>query len=118
MSGDPPSQPPSSSSWEGQEFRPSNFSETCEAINRAFDYRGDVTIRLKSGEEVEGYIFDRKEKTLEPSVRLYVAHDDQPRTVPYKEIQAIVFSGEDTAFGRSWEDWLQKWKKSTSKQDP
>ena len=27
------------------------------------------------------------------------------------EIAGIVFSGEDTAFGRSWEDWAQKWKK-------
>ena len=30
------------------------------AFEKAFDYRGDLTITLKSGEQIEGYIFDRK----------------------------------------------------------
>ena len=30
------------------------------ALEKAFDYRGDVTITRKSGEKVEGYIFDRR----------------------------------------------------------
>ena len=30
------------------------------ALERAFDYRGDVTLTLKSGERVEAYIFDRQ----------------------------------------------------------
>ena len=29
------------------------------AIEQAFDYRGDVTMTLKNGERLEGYIFDR-----------------------------------------------------------
>ena len=30
------------------------------ALEKAFDYRGDVTVTLKNGSVVEGYIFDRK----------------------------------------------------------
>ena len=30
------------------------------ALEKAFDYRGDITITLKDGEKIEGYIFDRK----------------------------------------------------------
>jgi len=29
------------------------------ALEKAFDYRGDVTLTLKDGRRVEGYIFDR-----------------------------------------------------------
>src|SRR4051812_16215382 len=34
--------------------------EIREALEKAFDYRGDVTLRLKQGEVIEGYIFDRR----------------------------------------------------------
>src|ERR1700723_2739468 len=36
------------------------------AFEKAFDYRGDVTLTLKDGSKVEGYIFDRRSngKTL------------------------------------------------------
>src|ERR1700744_3436012 len=30
-----------------------------QALEKAFDYRGDVTMTLKSGERVEAYIFNR-----------------------------------------------------------
>ena len=30
------------------------------ALEKAFDYRGDVTITRKDGSKVEGYIFDRR----------------------------------------------------------
>src|SRR5207245_10667194 len=39
------------------------------ALEKAFDYRGDVSITLKSGEQIEGYIFDRRSgKSLVDSV--------------------------------------------------
>ena len=34
--------------------------ETRKALEKAFDYRGDVTITRKDGTTVEGYLFDRK----------------------------------------------------------
>ncbi len=35
-------------------------AEVLDALEKAFDYRGDVTINCKDGSVVEGYIFDRK----------------------------------------------------------
>src|SRR5882757_8871466 len=35
-------------------------AEVLDALEKAFDYRGDVTIHCKGGSVVEGYIFDRK----------------------------------------------------------
>src|SRR5271167_1223888 len=35
-------------------------SEIREALEKAFDYRGDITITRKDGSQVEGYLFDRR----------------------------------------------------------
>ncbi len=35
-------------------------AEVKEALEKAFDYRGDVTLTLRTGEVVEGYIYDRR----------------------------------------------------------
>jgi hypothetical protein len=34
--------------------------ELRHALEKAFDYRGDVTLTLKSGERIEAYIFNRQ----------------------------------------------------------
>src|ERR1700752_4160849 len=43
------------------------------ALEKAFDYRGDVTITRKDGSTIEGYLFDRRTgaSLKESSVRLY-----------------------------------------------
>src|ERR1700727_679550 len=48
-------------------------AEIREALEKAFDYRGDVTITRKDGSKVEGYLFDRRSgSSLSDSfVRLY-----------------------------------------------
>ncbi len=48
-------------------------AEVLDALEKAFDYRGDVTITCKDGSVIEGYIFDRKTgSTLAQSwVRLF-----------------------------------------------
>ncbi|MEE9232729.1 MAG: hypothetical protein V3U07_04680, partial [Nitrospirales bacterium] len=46
-------------SWEGRDYRPGDDHELREVLGRAFDYRGDVTIQLKTGEQIVGYVFDR-----------------------------------------------------------
>src|SRR6516225_1813895 len=88
--------------------------ELRQALEKAFDYRGDVTITRKDGVKVEGYIFDRRTgKTLSDSVvRLYPKDSTQKVSVPYSEIAALAFSGRDTAAGKSWEAWVRKyWEK-------
>src|SRR4030081_718011 len=78
--------------------------EIRQALEKAFDYRGDVTITRKDGSKVEGYIFDRRTgKTLKDSVvRLYPKNSNEKVTVSYAEIGALAFSGRDTAAGKSW----------------
>ena len=85
-----------------------------EALERAFDYRGDVTLTKKDGTVIEGYIFDRKTaKTLRDSlVRILPKDSNQRQSISYADIAALVFSGRDTAAGKSWEAWVRKyWEK-------
>ena len=82
------------------------------ALEKAFDYRGDVSITRKSGEEIEGYIFDRcTGRSLSDSVvRLYPKTGNQKISVAYSDIAALAFTGKDTAAGKSWEAWMKKYK--------
>jgi hypothetical protein len=81
------------------------------ALEKAFDYRGDVTITRKDGSKVEGYIFDRVGgKTLGTSYVRLLPKDSQKRLkIAYGEIAALAFSGRDTAAGKSWEAWVKKY---------
>jgi hypothetical protein len=86
-------------------------AEVLDALEKAFDYRGDVTITLKDGSAVEGYIFDRKTAaTLADSyVRLFPKDSPEKRSIPYSEVAALNFTGKDRAAGASWEAWVKKW---------
>src|SRR5882672_11326909 len=91
--------------------------EVRQALEKAFDYRGDVTITRKDGSKVEGYIFDRRTgKTLADSaVRLFPKDADTKISVPYADIAALVFTGRDTAAGKSFEAWVRKyWEKKAA----
>jgi hypothetical protein len=91
--------------------------EVRQALEKAFDYRGDVTITRKDGSKVEGYIFDRRTgKTLADSaVRLFPKDADQKISIPYSEIAALAFSGRDTAAGKSFEAWVRRyWEKKAA----
>jgi len=91
------------------------------ALEKAFDYRGDVTITRKDGSKVEGYLFDRRTgASLNDSVvRLYPKGSDQKISVSYAEIGALAFTGRDTAAGKSWEAWMKKYaeKKAAGEKD-
>jgi hypothetical protein len=92
-------------------------------IEKAFDYRGDVTITRKNnkdkgnneeGSQITGYLFDRRiGPTLATSVvRLMLATSNERPAIPYSEIAAIAFTGRDTAAGKSYEAWVKKyWEK-------
>ena len=86
--------------------------EVRSALEKAFDYRGDVSLTLRSGELIEGYIFDRRTgATLVDSVvRVIPAKERIKRAIPYSEIAALAFSGRDTAAGKSFEAWLKKYQ--------
>ncbi len=81
------------------------------ALEKAFDYRGDVTITRKDGTKIEGYLFDRRTgPTLKDSlVRLYPKNSTEKLSITYADIAALAFTGRDTAAGKSWEAWMKKY---------
>jgi hypothetical protein len=79
-----------------------------EAIELAFDYRGDVTLDLADGTDLAGYVFNRDADAAEPVVQLYVAGQEAPRTVSYAAVRAVRFTGRDTAAGNSYAAWLRR----------
>ena len=84
------------------------------ALEKAFDYRGDITITRKDGSKLDGYVFDRRTgNSLSDSfVRLIPANAREKLSVPYSEIAALKFSERDPAAGKSFEAWVKKyWEK-------
>ncbi len=92
-------------------------AEIREALEKAFDYRGDVTITRKDGEKVEGYLFDRRSGTslVNSFVRVIPTNTKTKVNVSYAEIAALAFTGRDTAAGRSFDAWVKKyWEKKAA----
>ena len=90
----------------------STAEEIRAALEKAFDYRGDLTITLKDGRKIEGYIFDRKIKgpaLSECFVRLMPKNEHGRISVSYSDIAALAFTGRDTAAGKSFEAWVKKY---------
>ena len=85
--------------------------EVRAALEKAFDYRGDVTITRKDGSQIEGYLFDRRTAaTLKDSVvRLLPKNAREKISISYADIAALAFTGRDTAAGKSWEAWMKKY---------
>lgn len=96
---------------EGRGFANATEEELREALEKAFDYRGDVTITKRGGERIEGYIFDRRTgDTLQSSeVRLFPKGSDDKVSISYSDIHSLAFTGRDTAAGKSWEAWVKKY---------
>lgn len=97
---------------QGTVWNPASADELREGLEKAFDYRGDVTLRLKDGSSLEGYIFDRRTgPTPEDSkIRLFPQGQSQKVSVRYADIAGLTFSGRDTAAGKSWEAWVRKYR--------
>ncbi len=94
-----------------------NEGELREALEQAFDYRGDVSITRKDGTIVEGYIFDRNSGAglADSFVRLLPKDGSSKIKIPYAEIGALAFTGRDMAAGKSWETWVrQYWEKKAA----
>ena len=79
-----------------------------EVVERAFDYRGDVTVIRRDGTEVIGYLFNRDAEVPERFVQMFDHAGDGPFTIPYAEIRTIRFTGKDTAAGKSYEAWVRR----------
>ncbi|MEM9082146.1 MAG: hypothetical protein AAGB34_01020 [Planctomycetota bacterium] len=85
-----------------------------DALEKAFDYRGDVTVETTVGNTIQGYIFDRRRgETLGTSVvRIMLPKADENGNekveLPFAQIARIEFTGKDPAHGKSFERYLEK----------
>jgi len=86
-------------------------AELKDALEKAFDYRGDITLTFKSGDKVEAYVFNRATgKTLADStIQYFASNAPDKKRATYADIARIEFSGKDRAAGKQWEAWLKKY---------
>ena len=79
------------------------------ALEKAFDYRGDVTLTTKAGKKIEAFIFNRHTgATLADSwVQYFEPNVDGKQKLAYDQIARLEFSGKDRAAGKHWEDWVK-----------
>ena len=83
--------------------------ELYDALDKALDYRGDVTVTLKDGTQQVVYVFNREAKAAEPYIEAFPAEKDEKIKIYYKDIAGLYFSGIDTAAGKSWAVWMAKY---------
>ncbi len=86
-------------------------AEIREALEKAFDYRGDITVTRKDGKQVVGYLFDRRAGVCLPDsfIRLIPTGVTAKVTIAYADIAALAFTGRDTAAGQTFEAWVKKY---------
>jgi hypothetical protein len=92
-------------------------AEVREALEKAFDYRGDITITRKDGSQVQGYLYDRRTgKTLQDSVVRVMPNNGEARmNIAYSDIAGVAFTGRDTAAGKTFDAWVKKyWEKKAA----
>ncbi len=97
-----------------------------KAIELAVDYRGDVTISVRSdfvlpsgvGEvdssisQIECFIFDiKRERGEVVAVRAIPKDRHEKLSIPVEALTSIAFTGRDTAAGRSFETWMKNYVK-------
>jgi len=81
----------------------------CDALEKAFDYRGDVTITLKSGERFEAFVFNRHTgpSLADSWVQYFLPNVEGKQKLGYSQIARLEFTGKDRAAGKHWEDWVK-----------
>ena len=92
-------------------------AEVREALEKAFDYRGDITVTRKDGTKIEGYLFDRRAgaSLADSYIRIIPVKDMSKISIAYSDVAALAFTGRDTAAGKSFEAWIKKyWEKKAA----
>ncbi|MEM7621845.1 MAG: hypothetical protein AAF235_01415 [Planctomycetota bacterium] len=100
-------------SLEGRAFELGAAETIRQVVEDAFDYRGDITLERGEGEPIEGFIFDRHFEGDDVdgwSVRMLLNGSTEKIIVPVREITKLTFSGKDTAHGKSFERWMEKYR--------
>jgi hypothetical protein len=98
--------------------------EVREALEKAFDYRGDITVTRRDGSTVDGYLYDRRSAaTLVDSVirmiptpaKGTISTTVERVNISYADVAGLSFSGRDTAAGKTFDAWVKKyWEKKAA----
>ena len=85
-----------------------------ELIERAFHYRGDVTIRLDNGDSVTGYLFNRNNRVSEPFAQLFETRTGREICISYQNIAEVLLTGRDAAATslKHFEDFQERQEES------
>jgi len=115
-----PRSPGSPGSPAGATFWIQHNQQRTEIIDRAYDYRGDVTLTLNDDSTVTGYLFDRQVNADSGLVARLILSEGGKQTIEANQIKAVQFSDRDPAAGKSWETWVKKYaeKKRAESQAP
>ncbi len=79
-----------------------------DVIDKAFEYRGNVTLRLTNGNDFVCFISNRDASVADPFIQVFDEAGDGPTRILYSEVATIWFTGKDAAAGKSYEAWLAK----------
>ena len=96
---------------QGQSWTAGTEEDLRLGLEKAFDYRGDITVTKKDGTVLEGYLFDRNSGvTLHDSyIRVMPQGTTDRIKIRYSEVAGLAFTGRDTASGKSWDAWVKKY---------
>lgn len=89
--------------------------QIAEMAEKAFDYRGDVTVDFNDGTTLDGFLFNREFKSADPFIEMYLAGHAAPTRYPLKDVKDIRITGADMAAGKSWDDWMAKREREKQK---
>lgn len=94
-------------------------SELKQQIEAAYDYRGYVTVTLKDGTLVEGFLFNRQYTNPKLSqdnfIDIILKNKDRKLRLPVTRVLSIALTGEDCAAGKSYADYQAKQKDAENK---
>ena len=74
-----------------------NRDTISDLVERAFRYRGDVTVELADGKSLTGYLFNRNASCSEPFIQLFETGTAHEIAVLYQDIANIRLTGRDAA---------------------
>ena len=79
------------------------------ALEKAFDYRGDVTITTRAGKKIEAFIFNRHTGSAlaDSYVQYFEPNVNGKQKLSYADVARLEFTGKDRAAGKHWEDWVK-----------
>ena len=81
-------------------------------IEAAYDFRGHVTIKMKDGSTVEGFIFNRQlanpKLKKDNFIEVVIKGSGDMKQFDIAGVQAVELTGEDCAEGNSYANYLKK----------